>query len=322
MKRFVLLCGVLWLAVFLLPMLTPRDETRLLPVRETAQAVDAETSVTVLTGGKVVSLPLDEYLQGVVAAEMPALFPEEALKAQAVAARTYTMKRASEPPAASHKGAMVCDDPGHCKAYRPLSGFTANWGASGSEYSEKIKAAVADTDGEILLYDGSPISAVFHSSSAKKTEAAAGVWGRDVPYLQSVESVGDEEAPNYESVVSVSLAEFQKKVRENYPNATFGDRVPFGDAVRSDGGSVKTLAVGGVNITGQKLREMFSLRSANFTVTLEGETVVFRTVGYGHGVGMSQYGARGLALQGMEYREILAHYYTGVALGKIEKKEA
>lgn len=320
MKRFFLLCGVLWLAVFLLPMFTPRDENPLMPVREEVQAVDAETSVTVLTGGKVETLALDVYLQGVVAAEMPALFPEEALKAQAVAARTYTVKRASETPSASHKGAMVCDDPNHCKAYKPLSAFTANWGASGSEYEEKIKAAVSDTDGEILLYENEPISAVFHSSSAKKTEAAADVWGRDVPYLQSVESVGDEEAPNYESVVKIPLSEFKTAVQKTYGGVDFGAHPIFGESVRSDAGGVKTVSVGGVNITGQKLREMFSLRSANFTVTLEDDAVVFTTVGYGHGVGMSQYGARGLALQGMEYREILAHFYTGTQLGRIKKE--
>jgi len=321
MKRFFLLTGTLWLSVFLLPLFTPHDETILLraPEREGA-AVDAETMVTVLTEGNVESLPLDGYLQGVVAAEMPALFPEEALKAQAVAARTYTMKRASETPDASHKGAMVCDNPNHCKAYKPLTKASANWGASSADYEQKIKAAVNDTDGEILLYEGEPISAVFHSSSAKKTEAAADVWGRDVPYLQSVESVGDTDAPNYESTVRVPVEEFRTKVLATYQNADFSKTPIFGEPVRSAAGGVKTVSVGGVNITGQKLRAMFGLKSANFTVTEETDAVVFQTVGYGHGVGMSQYGARGLALQGMGYREILGHYYTGTELGKIKKE--
>ncbi len=322
MKRFFLLCGVLWCAVFLLPLFTPHDGETLLSAPIEEAEVDRETEITLLTDGAVVTLPLDEYLAGVVAAEMPALFPEEALKAQAVAARTYTMKRASETPDSSHKGAMVCDDPNHCKAYNPISQFVANWGASGGDYEEKIKAAVEETDGEILLYEGAPISAVFHSSSAKRTEAAADVWGRDVPYLQSVESVGDAEAPNYESTVAVPIETFKQTVRATYSGADFTAHPLFGDAVRSDAGGVKTIPVGGVNITGRELRVLFGLRSANFTVTQEGEDVVFRTVGYGHGVGMSQYGARGLALQGMEYREILAHYYSGTQLGKIEKKEA
>ena len=317
MKRFFLLSGALWL-----PLFTPHDEMPLLRAPETeAVAVDAETNVTVLTGGKVETLPLDVYLQGVVAAEMPALFPEEALKAQAVAARTYTMKRASETPAASHKGAMVCDDPNHCKAYQPLAAISANWGASSADYEEKIKSAVGETDGEILLYEGEPISAVFHSSCAKKTEAAADVWGRDVPYLQSVESVGDTDAPNHEKTVRVPIEEFRTKVLATYATADFSKSPVFGEPVRSAAGGVKTISVGGVNITGQQLRMMFGLRSANFTVSEEADAVVFQTVGFGHGVGMSQYGARGLALQGMEYREILAHYYTGTQLGKIEKKE-
>lgn len=322
MKRFFLLVGGLWLAIFLLPLMSPHEET-LIPAAPQVeeQQIDANTEITLLTGGEVKKLKLDEYLQGVVAAEMPALFPDEALKAQAVAARTYTMKRASETPAQSHKGAMVCDDPNHCKAYKSLASFAANWGTSQGEYQEKICAAVSETDGEILLYDNEPISAVFHSSSADKTERAADVWGRDVPYLQSVDSIGDDAAPNYESKVHVSLDTFRAKVLETYAgaNLTGAPEGWFQEIVRSDAGGVMTANVGGVNITGRQLRLMFGLRSTNFTVTASADGVDFATVGYGHGVGMSQYGARGLALQGMEYRAILQHYYTGTALGKIKQ---
>lgn len=322
MKRFCLLICGLWLAVFLLPGFAPKEEILLASPPETEEvSVDANTVITLMTGGQVQEMKLDEYLEGVVAAEMPALFPEEALKAQAVAARTYTMKRASETPAASHKGAMVCDDPNHCKAYKSIASFAANWGASQGEYRDKIAGAVRATDGEILLYDNQPISAVFHSSSASKTERAADVWGRDVPYLQSVESVGDEAAPNYESTVTVPLDSFRAKVLETYASANLSGAPDgwFGEAVRSEAGGVKTVSVGGVNIGGRELRLMFGLRSTNFTVSASDDGVVFRTVGYGHGVGMSQYGARGLALQGMEYRAILQHYYTGTSLGKIKQ---
>lgn len=324
MKRFFLLCMGLWLATFALPLFCLGGERAVLPVpqMQEEEAIDANTTVTVLRDGVVEEMSLETYLQGVVAAEMPALFHEEALRAQAVAARTYTMKRAAEDADASHKGAMVCANPDHCKAYQPISSFTAHWGTSGESYTEKICAAVRDTDGEILLYENQPISAVFHSSSDGKTERAADVWGRDVPYLQSVETVGDDEAPNFESKVTVPKENFIAKVKETYKNADFSGEPNgwFSDFVRSDAGGVKTVCVGGVNISGRDLRVMFGLRSTHFTVDTDGNTITFTTRGYGHGVGMSQYGAHAFAKKGMDYRAILAHFYRGTTLGKIKKQ--
>ncbi len=322
MKRFFLLCMGLWLAIFALPLFCLGGERAVLPEPSTQanEPIDQNTTITVLRDGVVEELTLEEYLCGVVAAEMPALFPEEALKAQAVAARTYTMKRAAEDADTSHKGAMVCANPNHCKAYQPIAEFTAHWGTSGESYTEKIQKAVRDTDGEILLYENQPISAVFHSSSDGKTERAADVWGRDVPYLQSVESVGDDAAPNFESTVTVPRETFIAKVKETYGNADFSGATDtwFSDFVRSDAGGVKTVCVGGVNISGRDLRVMFSLRSTHFSVEVQGENIIFTTRGYGHGVGMSQYGAQALAKKGMDYRAILAHYYRKTTLGKIK----
>lgn len=323
MKRFFLLSGVVWLVIFLLPLCCLGGaSTILLPPETAAEPIDANTRVTVLVDGAVEEMTLEAYLQGVVAAEMPALFPEEALKAQAVAARTYTMKRAAEDAPAEHKGAMVCSNPNHCKAYQPISEFSAHWGESGSAYTQKIKSAVEATDGEILLYENQPISAVFHSSSDGKTERAADVWGRDVPYLQSVASVGDDLAPNFESSVLVPVETFRSEIAKTYGNANFSGAPEtwFGAIERSVAGGVKTICVGGVNITGREMRVMFGLRSTNFTVAVEPGGVRFVTRGYGHGVGMSQYGAKGLAEQGMDYRAILAHYYQNTSLGKIKKE--
>lgn len=324
MKRFFLLCMGLWLATFTLPLVCLGGERAVLPSPQVQEQepIDANTTVTVLRDGVVEEMSLETYLQGVVAAEMPALFPEEALKAQAVAARTYTMKRAAEDADPSHKGAMVCANPDHCKAYQPITSFTAHWGTSGESYTEKIQKAVKDTDGEILLYENQPISAVFHSSSDGKTERAADVWGRDVPYLQSVETVGDDAAPNFESTVTVPRETFMAKVKDTYGNVDFSNDMKtwFSDFVRSAAGGVKTVCVGGVNISGRDLRVMFSLRSTHFTVDVQGENIVFTTRGYGHGVGMSQYGAQSLAKKGMDYRGILAHYYRGTTLGKIKKQ--
>lgn len=323
MKRFFLLSGIVWLAIFLLPLCCLGGATQILPPPENApEPIDANTTITVLVDGVVEELTLEAYLQGVVAAEMPALFPEEALKAQAVAARTDTMKRAAEDAAAEHKGAMVCANPNHCKAYQPISEFSAHWGESGSAYTQKIVAAVQATDGEILLYENQPISAVFHSSCAGKTERAADVWGRDVPYLQSVASVGDDAAPNFESSVLVPFETFRAEITKTYGNADVSGAPEtwFGTLERSDAGGVKNICVGGVNITGREIRVMFGLRSTNFTVTTEPSGVRFVTRGYGHGVGMSQYGAKGLAEQGMDYRGILTHYYQNTTLGKIKKE--
>lgn len=321
MKRFLCLALGLWVLLFTIPVFVARSEgDRIATAPRAQEALDANTKITLLDAGEVRELTLDAYLEGVVAAEMPALFPEEALKAQAVAARTDAMRFASQTPAAQHNGAMVCSDPNHCQAYRPIAETAANWGAGRDEYLTKIQRAVAETDGQILLYRNEPISAVFHAASAGRTERAADVWGRDVPYLQSVESVGDRDAPNYASTVTVPVAEFREKILATYANADLSAPPEswITEVIRSEAGGVLTLCVGGVNVTGRQLRMLFGLRSTHFDVSASAAGVVFQTQGYGHGVGMSQYGARGLALQGMNYREILAWYYQGTTLGLLK----
>ena len=320
MKGFFAICAALWLAVFTLPVFIAASEPQAISAVQTeaAEKKDAAVEITLWDGEKVQTLALDEYLCGVVAAEMPALFPEQALRAQAVAARTYAMRRASASPAAAHRGAMLCANAAHCKAYRPIAEAAANWGISRDAYTEKISAAVADTDGQILLYEGEPISAVFHSASSGKTERAADVWGGDVPYLQSVESPGEQEAPNYHGTVEIACDEFRKRFSEKYGgDLTAPPERWFAASQRSAAGGVITVHVGGVKVTGEQVRTLCGLRSANFTVRREGDKLVFDTVGYGHGVGMSQYGARAMAQAGKDYREILSHYYRGVEFGMI-----
>lgn len=321
MKRFLILVLGLWVLLFTIPLFVARsDGDKIATTPRAQEKIDANTKITLLDNGEVKELTLDVYLQGVVAAEMPALFPEEALKAQAVAARTDVMRLASQTPATQHKGAMVCSDPNHCQAYKPIAEVAANWGAGRNEYLKKITDAVAATDGQILLYNNAPISAVFHSSSGGKTERAADVWGRDVPYLQSVESVGDADAPHYESTVTVPVETFREKIMATYGNAKLADTPEswITNLTRSEAGGVLTLCVGGVNVTGRQMRMLFGLRSTHFTVAASADGIVFETQGYGHGVGMSQYGARGLALQGMGYRDILTWYYQGTTLGLLK----
>ncbi len=325
MKRFLILSLILWALLFIIPIIAVRpwseDSVVPLPVPVKDGSIDASTEITLFHNGKVETLPLDEYLAGVLSAEMPASFPTEALKAQAVAARTYTMNRASLAPSTEHQGAMVCSNSAHCKAYRPISEAAANWGDKSNTYTNKIRAAVSATDGEILLYDNKPISAVFFSMSSGKTERAVDVWGSDVPYLQSVESVGETRLENYSKKVTFSYDEFKKKLTEKYPNAAFGDdpSLWIKDITRSDAGGVMKLTAGGVSMKGSDFRILFSLRSTNFSLKFADNTVTIETRGYGHGVGLSQYGAKILAEEGKNYSDILSWYYKGVTFGKISK---
>ena len=328
MKKFLILCAGLWLAVFVSPLFAVKNtevgeqiavETSA-PGNIESAAKDAQMKITVWDGETVETLALDEYLQGVVASEMPALFPEEALKAQAVAARTYALNRASVTPDKSHNGAMLCTNPAHCKAYKPLAVAAANWGISREQYSDKIINAVSSTDGEILLYDGKPISAVFHSASAGKTERAADVWGSDVPYLQSVESFGEQEAPAYYGTVEIPADEFKAAFEKKWSGGDFSEAPDkwFKNSTRSEAGGVVSVYVGGVKLSGNQVRSLVGLRSANFTVKFKDGKLIFDTLGYGHCVGMSQYGARAMAKQGKNYREILSWYYKGISFGELE----
>lgn len=329
MKRFFAVCLVVWMAVFLIPLIgvsKNKSDIPTLPIPSegifAGGETDSEVMVTLSRGGEVETLPLSEYLEGVVAAEMPALFPEEALKAQAVAARTYTMKKLISAADKSHNGAALCDNPSHCKAYKPVSTVAASWSGKSEEYTAKIRRAVSETDGEILLYNGEPISAVFHSTSSGVTESAKDVWGGDAPYLVSVKSEGEEASPHFEEEKEFTPDEFKKIFSEKYTQAVF-DVNPENwvtNISRSDAGGIKTISVGGVSVKGSEVRSLFGLNSTNFTLLYDNGKMKFKTRGYGHGVGMSQYGARAMALSGKSYEEILKSYYTGVELGKINQK--
>jgi stage II sporulation protein D len=259
---------------------------------------------------------MEEYLWGVVAAEMPASFHTEALKAQTVAARTYALRKGKSVTQA-HPDAMLCDDHTCCQAYRTAEEVWPAWGAEAAEYEEKIRTAVAETDGEVLLYDGDPILAVFHSSSSGRTRTAGEVWTNDLPYLKAVDSPEDgRQIPNYYSRVEISAETFRAAVGRRWPEADLSGKTEdwLSRAVRDSGGSVETLLVGGVSVRGTELRSVLGLRSACFEWEAQGDGLVFFVTGYGHGVGMSQYGANRMAEEGATYREILTHYYTGVTV--------
>jgi len=260
---------------------------------------------------KVVNMKTEDYIRGVLMAEMPGEFEVEALKAQAVASRTYMAQKATVSSAAQeHKGADVCTDYAHCQAYISDDEAKNKWGKNARRYLKKCKNAVDDTSGIIAVFDDEPIKAVFHSVSGGRTENASDVWGADVKYLRSVDSPGEESAPGYTSEVKIGLDEFKAKLSDSF-GIDFSEGI-VGETIRSDGGKVKTIQLGNKTIKGTEMRTAFGLKSTNFDIKISGEDVVFSVRGYGHGVGMSQYGANHLAKQGKGYREILKKYYNGI----------
>ena len=278
--------------------------------------LDGGVMLRVLDGDTVEEMDLGTYLVGVVRAEMPASFELEALKAQAVAARTYTLYKIRT--GGNHGAdADICIDSTCCQAYIAEDQARANWGGDADENEAKIEAAVHDTDGETILYDGAPILAVFHSSSAGQTRAAGEVWVSDLPYLQAVDSPEPGDAiPNYYSRAEFTAEEFREKVAAALPEADLSGEMDawLQNAITDTAGSVETVEVGGVTVKGSTVRSILGLRSACFEWEVQGEKLVFFVTGFGHGVGMSQYGANQMAAEGADYLEILTHYYTGVTV--------
>ena len=281
----------------------------------TAETADGTQSVRLSTADGVETLALDDYLTGVVMGEMPASFPQAALEAQAVAARTFTCKQML---GGKHDGADVCADSGCCQAYLSPETAAERMGTEYDAVYNKVRTAVEATDGQVLTYDDALIDAVYFSCSGGVTEDAVAVWGNEVPYLQSVESPGEEDAPPYEDVVSVERDVFRQTVEAAGAVLPEDGGQWFGKAVRSSGGGVETVEIGGVSFTGTEVRSLFNLRSTRFSVTVGEETVDFYTRGYGHRVGLSQYGAAAMADGGSTWQKILQHYYTGVDIVDME----
>ncbi len=282
---------------------------------EAPAAEPAPERLRVKCGEEVYDVKTQKYLIGVVAAEMPAAFETEALKAQAVAARSYAIYCAAS---GRHAGgdADVCTDSGCCQAWISEEAMHKNWGESFEANYEKISAAVEATEGEYLVYGGAAIFAAFHSSSAGRTEDCGAIWN-SVPYLISVESPEtEEEVPNFVSRVELSPLDFRDAVLHAESGADFSgeESAWIGDIMRDGSGRVDYAVIGGVKLRGTELRSLFSLRSTAFTLEYDGANFIFTVSGFGHGVGMSQYGAAVMAAEGAGYEKILAHYYPGTAL--------
>ncbi|MGB9839742.1 stage II sporulation protein D [Thermovenabulum sp.] len=286
---------------------------------------EGEMTIRVFINSKnrIEEMLLDDYVKGVVAAEMPANFNIEALKAQSVAARTYAVKRIIKfggSGCSLHPGADICDDPTHCQGYITRAEMIKKWGIFAFyHFYSKISQAVNSTKGMVILYNGKPIDPLFHSTSGGRTENSEDVWGNYIPYLRSVASPGEEESPKFISVKSIPLSEFIVKLREKWPDVVIDPKNPEKQMEileRSTGGRVKRIRIGNIVAKGSDLRELFELNSANFTWKRERDEIKFTVLGYGHGVGMSQYGANYMAKKGANFIDILKHYYTGVVVQK------
>ena len=265
-------------------------------------SIPSSKSINVkLASGQVVNMSLEDYVVGVVGAEMPASFNTEALKAQAVASRTYALKKTASGATIS---ASISD-----QVYNTVDQLKQKWGSSFNTYYSKVQNAVRSTQGQCLTYNGSYIEALFFSTSNGRTEDAVNVWGNSFAYLKSVESPWDTSVSGFSQTKSISMSDISSKLGVNLTSAS-----DISITGRTVGNRVANVSICGKNYTGVKIRQLLGLRSADFEVSQSGNNIVFTTKGYGHGVGMSQYGANGMAKAGYSYSQILKHYYTGVSI--------
>ena len=267
---------------------------------------------------KTYEIDMEEYLIGVVSAEMPSDFHKEALKAQAVAARTYVLYNEQNRQDNKHKDAVVCTDHTHCQAYLSYEELKEIKGKDWIENDyQKIVEAVNSTKGQVITYNNEVILPLYFSTSSGKTENSAEVFSVQEPYLQSVESNFDNRSPKYESEISISVSEFVDSIKSKYNNLEI-DKENIVDSIEvleySEGGSIENIKIGNIQLEGRDLRSIFKLNSSNFELKIDNKNVIFLVKGYGHGVGMSQWGADGMASEGSMYYEILKHYYTGVEI--------
>lgn len=250
--------------------------------------------------GKDLYLDIESYLEGVISSEMSPAFEMEALKAQCVAARTFVVQRGYE-----------VDDTTNTQVYRDNKQLKDSWKDNYDVYHKKIQQAVQETTGEILTYQGKPISALFFSSSCGKTANAQEYWGNKVPYLVSVDSSWDKQSEEYEKSITMSKQEFSTAL--GFQNTVHEIEEP----IRYDSGYVKEIRIDRIVFTGREVREKLNLRSSCFTIKESKDNVVITTKGYGHGVGMSQIGAQAMAEKGKSYKQILSHYYPKTKIEKL-----
>lgn len=319
LKRALVAMLTLILIIFMLPLLILKsctvEETK--KINEFEDAGSFTITVFNTAEGKLQETNLEEYIVGVLAGEMPSEFDIEALKAQALAARTYTLMRTrvfGGDGCSAHPGADVCTDPAHCQAYEDPKTISYNY--------EKYKKAVLETKGEVIVYNDALIDAVFHSTSGGKTENSEEVWSSKVPYLRSVISEYEEHSPKLITKKEVKINDFiaaMEKLNSDIELSSKNIKNQIKILDRSEGGRIKSIQIGGKTKTGTAVRGALGLNSSNFSISYSGDTMTFTVIGNGHGIGLSQYGADGMAKNGYKYEDIVKHYYQGVEIITIEE---
>lgn len=265
---------------------------------------------------RLITMNLEEYVLGVASGEMPAYYEMEALKAQAVATRTYTLYRAAHGGCHTYEGADVCTNSSCCQAFSTKARMQERWGDAFAANYNRLAAAVMETAGEVLTYNGKLCDALYHACSGGRTENSENVYANALPYLRGVDSPYED--PMREGDVEFGVDELIALVTAKYPDCGVtaeNYREAIAAVSTYESGRVREFRLGNTTLTGKEANRLFSLKTAMFTVTASEDGIVFHTKGYGHGVGLSQNGANGMAKHGSDYKEILLHYYTGVELG-------
>ena len=310
MRKNFLISAVLMAAMILSP-LTAMNRSSGHEKKETENKRET-VSVLLSANGQVKDIDEREYLTGALAAEMDMSFHEEALKAQAVACFTYMKYQRNHN---GTDGADVSDDSTTCQGYINEEERKEKWKDKYDEYEQKAEKVVDAVLGTTMMYDAEPILAVYHELNSGTTESAETVWGKDYPYLKETQSAGDRLSPDYSKTVVLSPSDFMScavKIKDVKLDNDFTKWVS--DIDKTDSGYVRSLKLGGVRITGAEFRDIFNLNSCNFTVDVKQDNVTIKTLGKGHFVGMSQYGADYMARNGSNYEEILSHYYQNVEI--------
>ena len=307
MKFSLVLVLILLLAVAACPFCLSPLSALLPPAQPNGSGTQSVTLLRTADGSSV-TVSWRDYLCGVLAAEIAPDLEMEALKAQTVAAHTYALYRLQQ-------GDTLTDDPDACQGFLSDDELRAAWGENYAQRQARLSQAVDSVKDEVLLYDGAPILAAYHALSPGKTESAATVWGKKLPYLPSVTADGDELSPKLETTLTLTKAAFlEQSAALDGANLKETARKWVGKCVASDAGYVQKIRIGEGAFPGPEVRAAFNLPSPFFTLTQTGDTFTFPVRGRGHGVGMSQNSADFMARQGSDYREILAHFYPGAVL--------
>lgn len=333
MKQIVMIYLIGIIVVFFLPVLwvkpVPKPKQEIVEKNTKIRLLQSET-------GEIVTIDLEEYIMGVLIGEMPVTYELEALKAQAVVARTYTLNKIIN-ESDSHVGADMCDSIEHCQAYKTREYALSCWDDNEeNEKWNKIKTAVLETKNQVITYQGELINAFFHAHSGGKTEDSMNIWGREnIPYLKSVEGFENRELIEK---VTLEISELDKTLKENnlnYKSLLELNNISWQQEVlkpenmeflkeqikileKNSSGRVSKMQISNLILEGTEIRNLFGLRSAFFDVIIEDGKLTFETSGYGHGVGLSQEGANSMALLGIDYKEIISHYYTGAKIEEMQ----